>query len=166
VGVGPQVIAAILKTAVGESPPGVRIPPHPLRHHVPSPAGRGQAEDCWVADKANVAKGESSEPLRTTEAVVKKMPQPVRIMRLLMRSRSMVNHTKVQGVLALTAIPIGFLWCWFAITYPDNLWVMCLIGVLSAILFYMAYCVVIYQVVRGRWRWFANKTARPPLPPD
>ena len=30
VGVGPSVIAAILKTAVGESPPGVRIPPHPL----------------------------------------------------------------------------------------------------------------------------------------
>ena len=30
VGVGPSVIAAILKTAVGESPPGVRIPPYPL----------------------------------------------------------------------------------------------------------------------------------------
>ena len=31
--------AAVLKTAVGESPPGVRISPHPLSSEVPSPAG-------------------------------------------------------------------------------------------------------------------------------
>ncbi len=100
---------------------------------------------------------------------MQKMPLPFRIIRMLVRSGTMVNHARVGRVLSLTAGPIGLLWCWFAITFPGNILVMCLVGVLSALLFYMAYCVVIYQVLRGRWRWFANSKnvlSKPPLAPD
>lgn len=43
--------AAVLKTAVGESPPGVRILSHPLLQTSPLPPGEGRV---WVAEHRTV----------------------------------------------------------------------------------------------------------------
>jgi hypothetical protein len=100
---------------------------------------------------------------------MKKMPLQFRVMRMLARSGTKVNHARVGRVLALTGSPIGLLWFWFAVTFPNNDLIMVVVGGLSALLFVSAYWLIVYQVQRGRWRWFADASdfpTRPPLPPE
>jgi hypothetical protein len=86
------------------------------------------------------------------------------ILQAIVRSKDALNQNRVNLAFALLAIPTGLVWFLSAVTFPDNNLVAWAVGGLSALLFMALYLLILVQVLRGRWTWFANENGQSAAP--